>query len=157
MNLTIKKMDIEGAKRTLSWVYEPPYDFYNNEVNEEEINERLDGSYRLLVDENNKVVGFLCSGETAQIPVGHTYGVYPDNFIDIGFGMDPNYTGQGNGYEFCTIIMNYIKEQYVRMPIRLSVATFNNRAIHLYEKLGFKKKDAFTTDYAEFITMIKED
>ncbi len=70
--------------------------------------------------------------------------------------MHPDYVGKGYGYEFCTFIVNYIKEKYGETPIRLSVATFNKRAIHLYEKLGFVEKDVFSTDAAEFITMIKE-
>ncbi len=99
--------------------------------------------------------GFLCTGESAQIPVGHKYGVYDDKNVDIGFGMDPDYVGKGYGYNFCSFIINYIRENYAATPIRLSVATFNKRAIHLYEKLGFVKKDKFTSDFAEFITMIK--
>ena len=156
MNLNIKQMDINSARTILSWRYKKPYDFYNNEVNDEEIKERLDGSYKAITDENDKVFGFLCTGDTAQIPVGHKYGVYNDRFVDMGLGMDPDYVGKGYGYDFCAFIIYYIKENYTGIPIRLSVATFNKRAIHLYEKLGFIKKDKFTTGFAEFITMIKE-
>ncbi|MEI5906266.1 GNAT family N-acetyltransferase [Bacillus spongiae] len=157
MNLTIKKMDINSAKTILSWRYEKPYDFYNNDITEEGINELLDGSYQAIIDKNNKIFGYLCIGESAQIPVGHKHGVYNDKYVDMGLGMDPYYVGKGYGYEFCTYIMNHIKENSPGIPIRLSVATFNDRAINLYEKLGFIKKDKFTTDFAEFITMIKDN
>ncbi|MFD2924027.1 GNAT family N-acetyltransferase [Halobacillus naozhouensis] len=156
MNLTIRNMDENTAREILSWRYEKPYDFYNNQENEEEIKERLNGSYRAVIDNNGDVFGFLCTGETAQIPVGHHYGVYHEHLIDIGLGMDPDYVGKGYGYGFCTFILNYIRENHTGTPIRLSVATFNGRAIHLYEKLGFVQKDKFTTDFAEFITMIKD-
>ncbi|WP_309299184.1 N-acetyltransferase [Ureibacillus sinduriensis] len=43
------------------------------------------------------------------------------------------------------------------MSIRLTVAKFNQRAIRLYEKLGFKKDKEFWTDRAEFMTMVKRD
>ncbi|WP_226036820.1 GNAT family N-acetyltransferase [Aquibacillus saliphilus] len=157
MNLTIKNMDENSVRKILSWRYEKPYDFYNSEVTEDEIKERLDGSYKNIADDNGDVFGFLCTGETAQIPVGYKYGVYNDKNVDIGLGMDPDYVGKGYGYNFCTFIISYIRENYAEIPIRLSVATFNKRAIHLYEKLGFEKKDKFTTDFTEFITMIKEN
>ncbi|MGP4040960.1 GNAT family N-acetyltransferase [Gracilibacillus sp. D59] len=157
MNLTIKNMDENSARKSLSWRYEKPYDFYNTDVSEEEMNERLDGSYKAIIADNGELFGLLCIGETAQIPVGHTYGVYTDKNIDLGLGMNPDYVGKGYGYEFCIFIINYIRENHVEIPLRLSVATFNKRAIHLYEKLGFVKKDKFITDYAEFMTMIKEN
>ncbi|WP_163580537.1 GNAT family N-acetyltransferase [Gracilibacillus saliphilus] len=156
MHLTIKNMDENLARKLLQWRYEKPYDFYNSEVTEEELNERLDGSYKAIIDDEGNLFGFLCTGETAQIPVGHKFGVYKAKSIDLGLGMNPDNVGKGYGYQFGSFIINYIKENNPEVPIRLTVATFNNRAIHLYEKLGFVEKDKFTTDYAEFMTMIKE-
>lgn len=69
--------------------------------------------------------------------------------------MNPKMVGKGNGFELCSFILRYIEKNYIGSPIRLTVAKFNQRAIHLYEKLGFVKKDEFTTDFAEFMTMIK--
>ncbi len=156
MKLTIIGMDVTSAKKILSWKYEKPYDFYNNEVTKEELKEILNGSYKAITDNNGDMIGFLCIGEAAQVPVGHQYGVYNDKNVDLGLGMHPNYVGKGHGNEFCTFIMKHIRDEYLEVPIRLTVATFNKRAIHLYEKLGFVKKDEFTTDIAAFVTMIKE-
>lgn len=139
MNFIIKDMDENLARQTISWIYEEPYDFYNNELNEEGIKERLDGSYRAIIDDNEEVVGFLCTWQTAQIPVGIKYGVYNDKFVDVGLGMNPDYVEKGYGYDFSTFVISYIKERNTGVPIRLSVATFNKRAIHLYEKIGFVK------------------
>ncbi|MCA0987401.1 GNAT family N-acetyltransferase [Guptibacillus algicola] len=156
MNFTIKEMDLDSARSTLSWRYEPPYDFYNNEMDEESIKERLDGSYQAITLDD-ELFGYLCIGEQAQIPIGHKYGVYHERCVDMGLGMNPDYVGKGYGYGFCERIMNHIKENNPGVPIRLSVATFNKKAIHLYEKLGFVKKDKFDTGHAEFITMIKRN
>lgn len=150
-------MDEDLARETLEWKYSKPYDFYNNEWSEDALKERLDGSYRVITDENDRLFGFLCTGETAQIPVGHKYSVYNDAFVDMGLGMKPDYVGKGFGYSFCTFIINYISERNRGVPIRLSVATFNKRAIHVYEKIGFVKKDKFATNVAAFITMVKEN
>lgn len=52
-------MNEEIAKDILSWEYEKPYDFYNNELTDEEMKERLDGSYYALVNDKKEVFGFL--------------------------------------------------------------------------------------------------
>lgn len=153
MNMKITNMTESLAKETIGWTY----DFYNNEITEEGIKERLDGGHWIVLDEKGKVFGFFCTGEAARIPIGKQYGVYDENCIDMGIGMNPTYTGKGYGYEFCSFIINDIKQNHAGIPIRLSVATFNKRAIHLYEKLGFVIRDSFATESAHFITMIKED
>ena len=156
MKLFIENMNEEIAKDILTWKYEKPYDFYNSELTDEDMKERLNGSYFALVNDNKEIFGFFCTGENAQVPVGKKNGVYSDDSIDMGLGMNPNFVGKGNGFEFCSFILRYIEKNYKGNPIRLTVAKFNQRAIHLYEKLGFVKKDEFSTDFAEFMTMVKK-
>ncbi|WP_042472581.1 GNAT family N-acetyltransferase [Bacillus ndiopicus] len=156
MELHIEKINREMASDILSWAYEKPYDFYNNEVTDEGLEELLDGSYYALVDESKELIGFFCIGKGAQVPAGNRFGVYADDFVDMGLGMNPNLVGKGNGFEFCSYIVKYIEQHYNGIPIRLTVATFNQRAIHLYEKLGFVLAGEFSSDIGEFITMIKK-
>ncbi len=155
MHLHIEKMTENKARHILEWKYEEPYDLYNNEETDEALHEMLDGSYYTLLNEQNDIVGFFCIGKNAQVPVGHQFGVYPDGFIDMGLGMNPNLVGKGNGTDFCTYIIQFIEEQHVGTLIRLTVAKFNERATHLYEKLGFVKVAEFTSHTTEFMTMIK--
>ena len=156
MQLHIKKMTVNKARHILAWKYEKPYDFYNTELTDESLKEMLDGSYYALLNAQNDVVGFFCIGKNAQVPIGHQYGVYVDDFIDMGLGMHPNLIGKGNGTSFCTHIIQFIEKQYVGKSIRLTVANFNKRAIHLYEKLGFVKVAQFTSNSTEFMTMINK-
>ena len=155
MQLHIKKMTVKKARHILAWKYEEPYDFYNNEGTDEALEEMFDGSYYALLNEQNDVVGFFCIGENARVPIGHQFGVYVDDFVDLGLGMHPNLIGKGNGTAFCTYIIQYIENHYGGKPIRLTVAKFNKRAIHLYEKLGFVKAAEFASKTTEFMTMIK--
>ena len=154
MKLSIEQMNEELANEILNWKYDKPYDFYNNEVTDEALQELLDGTYYALVDELKELIGFFCIGNSAQVPIGNRFGVYVDEYVDMGLGMNPNLVGKGNGFKFCSYIMNFIKENYQDTPIRLTVAKFNRRAIHLYEKLGFVLKDEFSTDFAKFTTMV---
>lgn len=157
MNFIIENMNEERAKDILSWEYEKPYDFYNNELTDENLKEILDGTYYALLNDNNQLVGFYCIGESARVHKGKKIGAYSDDSIDLGLGMNPQLVGKGNGFKFCSFILSTIEENYQEVPLRLTVAKFNQRAIHLYEKLGFVKKDEFSNDSAEFMTMVKNN
>ena len=156
MQLHIEKMTENKARHILAWKYEEPYDLYNNEETDEALEEMLDGSYYALLNEQNDVVGFFCIGENAQVPIAHQFSLYSDDFVDMGLGMHPNLVGNGHGNAFCTFIIHFIEEQFVDKPIRLTVANFNKRAIHLYEKLGFIKVAEFSSNTTQFMTMIKK-
>ncbi|CAG9621502.1 hypothetical protein BACCIP111883_02275 [Sutcliffiella rhizosphaerae] len=154
LNITIHQMNKNTAINILQWIYEKPYDFYNNSVTQENIDEMMDGSYKYLIDEKQEILGYFCTGKAAQVPAGHKTNVYKQDAIDIGLGMNPKFIGQGNGYKFCTFIINYFFESAPESTLRLSVAIFNKRAIHLYEKLGFKNTSEFSTGTTEFVTMV---
>lgn len=152
MQFTKQKMDKATAMETLGWSYEKPYDLYNNEASEDSLSELLDGSYEAVFG-NGELVGFLCAGRAAQVPKGIAEGVYPEGFIDIGIGMDPELTGQGNGQRFFSYAVSVIQSEHPELRLRLTVAEFNKRAIHLYKKFGFVEARKFSTDAAEFIVM----
>lgn len=157
MKLTINPMSEELVADILTWSYEPPYEIYNLNDTEEDRVEFLSGAYQAILEEEKGLFGYFCTGDPAQVPPGRKFNAYLEGCIDMGLGMNPAYVGQNFGYEFCTFIINQIRKQYKDIPIRLTVATFNGRAVHLYEKFGFEKKDEFSTDHADFMTMIKRD
>jgi [ribosomal protein S18]-alanine N-acetyltransferase len=100
-------------------------------------------------------LAFFCIGDAAKVPIGIQFGAYSEEFIDIGIGMKPELTGHGYGITFFSFILEHIKDHFKDIPIRLTVAKFNQRAIHLYEKFGFIKKMEFKKDPTAFITMVK--
>ncbi|MBY7142623.1 GNAT family N-acetyltransferase [Virgibacillus sp. NKC19-3] len=120
------------------------------------IKELLADEYYCVIDKSNEeLVGYFCMGKSAQVPAGFPFGAYPEGFVDIGIGMKPELTGRGNGSIFFSFILRYIYRN-AHSPLRLTVATFNHRAIHLYEKFGFVSKMKFLNNSIGFITMIKE-
>ncbi|WHY86761.1 GNAT family protein [Neobacillus novalis] len=155
MLLYLKEMDEINAEKILSWKYEAPYDFYNNECSIEAVWEMLNHSYTAILDNQDEVFGFFCIGDSAQVPIGADFGAYPQGYIDIGIGMNPKFTGQGKGLSFFKFILRQIYEVHGVVPVRLTVATFNTRAIHLYEKLGFVKEKEFCRGDIKFMTMVK--
>ncbi|OZQ61046.1 hypothetical protein CA600_26320 [Paenibacillus sp. VTT E-133280] len=153
MKLYMEKLNADAARDILSWRYEQPYDFYNNEQTPEAISEMLADSYFSVFDDNKELVGFFCTGSSAQVP-NESY-TYSQGFIDIGLGMRPEFTGQGNGTLLFTAVLSQIDSMVGKSSKRLTVAKFNDRAIRLYEKKGFNREAEFAKGSTEFIVMIK--
>jgi ribosomal protein S18 acetylase RimI-like enzyme len=153
MKLYMEKLNADAARDILSWRYEQPYDFYNNEQTPEAISEMLADSYFSVFDDNKELVGFFCTGSSAQVP-NESY-TYSQGFIDIGLGMRPEFTGQGNGTLLFTAVLSQIDSMVGKSSKRLTVAKFNDRAIRLYEKMGFNREAEFAKGSTEFIVMIK--
>ena len=87
-----------------------------------------------------------------QVPPGRPLGLYPDDYLDIGLGRQPELTGQGTGFAFCSFVLETVNAKSA-LPLRLTVASFNERAIHLYEQLGFRRQATFSTTHATFLIM----
>ena len=60
--------------------------------------------------------------------------------IWIGFGLKPELTGRGLGAGFVSACIEFAvkRHDYKGKYIRLGVATFNKRAIKVYERVGFE-------------------
>ena len=142
----IQKMSQKNAKEISKWHYEEPYDFYDMINDEEDLHELLydRGEHYFEVIKDNVCIGFYVIVEE-------------DNQIEIGLGLRPDLTGKGYGKEFLEILLDYISLNYEKKEIILSVASFNSRAIHLYEKCGFKRIRNFTQatngSFYDFIEM----
>jgi len=144
-----EEMTRKLASEIVKWKYEKPYDLYNYDV--DDIEELMSGSYHGILNENHTLVGYFCTGKEAQVPAGSLLRAYDDfSFIDIGLGMRPDLTGKGKGHAF----LSFIISQVGLANLRLTVATFNKRAIKLYEKVGFVQiGDSFTNGRTDFQVM----
>lgn len=154
MDIQIDRMNQKYAIEALCWKYEKPYDFYNHVLTTGAIAELLGNRYYAML-ESKELIGFFCMGRSAQVPSGDRYGVYMGDCVDIGLGMKPEWTGKGFGTVFLNHILDFVCGKYLNKDIRLTVATFNTRAIRLYENHGFIKKEKFLYKEVEYMTMIK--
>jgi RimJ/RimL family protein N-acetyltransferase len=66
---------------------------------------------------------------------------------DIAILVGREYWGQGYGYEAMTLALNFAFEELNMHRVQLTVFQYNERAIALYEKLGFQKEGV----YREFL------
>src|SRR5205823_5982292 len=63
--------------------------------------------------------------------------------LDIGLGLDPEHTGHGFGAGFLEAGLEYARSHFEPERFVLSVATFNRRAITVYERAGFVRVRAY--------------
>ena len=84
------------------------------------------------------------SGRTRRSPAGRRLGLYEvEPALDVGLGMRPDLTGRGLGEEFVHAGLRFARETYSPPAFRLTVATFNQRAIRVYERAGFETVETF--------------
>ncbi|MFB5191416.1 GNAT family N-acetyltransferase [Alicyclobacillus fastidiosus] len=71
--------------------------------------------------------------------------------------MSPDLTGQGMGRAFVGAVLAEVGRRLGSVRSRLTVATFNARAIRVYEQLGFVKSCSFVGNGGcEFQVMIDQ-
>lgn len=151
MGYKFEMMTQEQAEEiAFNWHYEAEYSFYDMDADKDDLVEFLDpqkrGDSNFVVTQDNDIIGFFSFNKVAI----HT--------IDIGLGMRPNLIGNGNGLEFIRAGLEFAISKYAPRKITLSVATFNQRAIKVYRKIGFEEVNTFMQDtngdYFEFVEMI---
>lgn len=124
-----KMTQSQAENIAVNWHYQGQYAFYDFSADEEDLAELLNpetrGENYYMVMQGDEEIGFFYVDK-----IGDT--------VDIGLGMKPELTGKGLGLDFLKSGLNYVRLTHHPKEITLSVATFNDRAIHVYEKAGFK-------------------
>ena len=121
-----------------NWHYDGKYSFYDMEADKEDLDEFLNSAKRsdttFVVTKENDLLGFFSFNKVNQ------------NTIDIGLGMRPDLTGRGAGEQFVRAGIEFAESNYTPDKITLSVASFNQRAIKVYRKIGFEDVAFFKQD-----------
>ncbi len=145
-------MEDSEAVEISGWHYEPPYDFYDATSDVDDLQELLDakrrkGAYFSAFDERGVLVGFF------QFESDGTT-------VDVGLGMRPDLTGHGLGIGYLLAGLEFARKRFSPEGFTLSVATFNERAILVYERAGFRRGSEYThhTNGSEylFLSMARE-
>jgi ribosomal-protein-alanine N-acetyltransferase len=147
-----RPMNDEEAREIAGWHYEPPYDFYDTTSDAGDLEELLDagqreGSYFAAFDERGALVGFFQFEREGKT-------------VDVGLGLRPDLTGKGLGLELVLAGLEFARRRFDPARFGLSVATFNGRAISVYERAGFRRGEVYThhtsgADYP-FLRMFRE-
>jgi RimJ/RimL family protein N-acetyltransferase len=139
--VSIEAMTPAAFAELATWRYEPPYDFYDGDQ-EEPLNPERFFSVR---DDGGAIIGFY-------------YFEPNDDILDYGLGLRPDLVGRGLGVGFFRAGLEFGRKRYRPSLIRLHVAAFNERAIRVYERAGFREVSRHMRSFerwgeVEFITM----
>ena len=94
---------------------------------------------------NNYFVIFL-----NEIMIGYI-GISRISFLnsnyELSLSLDEKYCSKGYGFKSLRLFLEYYFENFDKYSIWLNVNAFNQRAIKLYEKIGFEKISEFLGDF----------
>ena len=147
MTFTFTPVTKVDVREFVYWAYEPPYDVYNmlapsDQLEEDDLAYFLDPvyNYHTIRDEAGQMVGFCSFGLDGQVPGGD----YGDEALDIGLGVRPDLTGQGRGFAFVRATIDFADQAFKPTVLRVTIASFNQRAQHVWQKAGFNRVREFT-------------
>jgi ribosomal-protein-alanine N-acetyltransferase len=158
MPFTFRPMDEASAGAILCWRYDPPYDVYNLDPDPEgsELGLLLDPAnhYYAVDGEGGDLEAYCCFGLDARVPGGD----YDAAALDIGLGVRPDLTGQGQGPVYARAVSEFARSTFKPVAFRVTVARFNRRARRVWEKAGFRPGQAFERepDGLRFVVLTRD-
>ncbi len=160
MQLHFQPMSEALAHEIARWRYAPPYALYNLAADsvgaDEAIRARADPSkgYFAVTDGLGESVAFRCFGMKARVPGGD----YTEDALDTGGGLRPDLTGRGLGLSVLQAGLSFGVEQFHPTAFRVTVATFNQRALRVCERAGLRAAQRFhrPSDGLEFAVLLRE-
>jgi [ribosomal protein S18]-alanine N-acetyltransferase len=144
-------MNTDAANVILAWRYEPPYTIYTMggekpEERADSVAEMLDrlSPYYAVHDGRGELIGFFCFGTASLMWDSDQPGIYVDTkTVPIGLGMRPDLTGKGLGQRFVEAGLAFAKQTFAPEHFVLYVYLWNERAIKVYERIGFQPGEIF--------------
>jgi RimJ/RimL family protein N-acetyltransferase len=118
------------ARACEAWHYEPPWDFYDLASDPEDLAAMRDPArsehWRAVLGGDGRLDAFW-------------YFDWHDDVTEVGIGLRPDLTGRGRGESFLRAQLDYASSRWQPATFRLFVAAWNERAIRLYQRLGFRE------------------
>jgi ribosomal-protein-alanine N-acetyltransferase len=118
------------AEAIAGWHYPEPFSFYDWTADPDDLAELLDPTaraeaYAAVEDDAGELVGYFSCKPGAR------------GTIVVGLGLRPDRTGLGLGTAFLRAGLDHARASHRPERFSLAVATFNRRAIKVYERAGF--------------------
>ncbi len=142
------------AAQTVRWRYPPPYDCYDMTGASAAFIASTEGGFYALTDAD-ELIGFRSFGPDGQVPGGE----YDDSALDTGGGLRPDLTGKGLGREAISTGLEFGRREFAPAAFRVTVASFNERALRVLRALGFRQVASFaaTTDGRCFELLVRPE
>lgn len=128
----------EHAEDICTWRYEAPYDVYDMVgVNPDELLDPEVGYHAVMAED--RLIGFRSFGPDGQVPGWE----YDNSALDTGGGLRPELTGQGLGRTVISVGLAFGRTRFAPAAFRVTVASFNARALRTVASLGFQRVGSF--------------
>ena len=123
-------MGQRDAEEIASWRYPGEYAFYDWTSDPDDLAELLDPAaradrYFAVTAPSGELIGFF------------EFKPPQNGQLEIGLGLHPSWTGHGLGAQFVEAGLDFARGRFAPHAFTLSVASFNRRAITVYERAGF--------------------
>ncbi len=148
MDITFQAITPESARALAAWRYPAPYDTYNIGDEAAPLAEMLDSRNPWFVafdaDGTNGAdgapMGYCCFGTAAEVGWEGEPRLWTldDGTLSVGLGLRPDLTGKHLGLSFFEAVLAFALERFSPAAFRLFVLPFNQRAIRVYERAGFR-------------------
>src|SRR5204862_483613 len=127
--VNVETLSDDQAAAIAEWRYEFPYEWYDTSADPRRVelfaNPTRRTHLRAVVDDG-ELVGF--------------FNFVPDgDEVRIGLGLRPDLTGKRLGEAIIRAELDYARAEWQPATFRLFVTVWNERAIRLYERLGFRE------------------
>ncbi len=151
-SIRIAPLTREHAEDIATWRYEAPYGIYDmvgtdpSELLDPEV-----GYHAVMA--GDRLIAFRSFGPDGQVPGWD----YDDSALDTGGGLRPELTGQGLGRAVISAGLAFGRARFAPEAFRVTVASFNTRALRTVESLGFERVDSFeaSRDSREFEVLVR--
>jgi [ribosomal protein S18]-alanine N-acetyltransferase len=113
------------------WRYEPPYDFYDlasDPGDAAAMRDPAQADHYRAVRENGH----------GRLDAFWHFDWHGDA-VEVGIGLRPELTGRGRGESLLHAQLAYAADRWAPTTFRLFVAAWNERAIRLYGRVGFRE------------------
>ena len=133
---SLRPMTQADAEAIALWHYPEPYSFYDWVEDRDDLDELVDPArrgeaYVSVDDPDGTLIGYFSFKRTAR------------RTITVGLGLRPDHTGMGLGEAFLAAGLDHARTRFDPESFALSVATFNRRAITVYERAGFVRERVY--------------
>ena len=89
-------------------------------------------NFTIVAETKGEIIGMLNANRGTKVRVEH--------LCSFGISIQERYCNQGLGSKMITRLLDWAKQDEKIEKVYLEVFAENERAIHVYEKLGFKKE-----------------
>ena len=131
----IRPMTAADARIVAAWRYPGQYSFYNADADADDLAELLNpAEWGLRYFAADEVPPLALAGFRVDKLMGRS--------AELGLGLRPYLTGRGHGESFVGACLRFAATLGA-LDFTLAVAAFNQRAITVYERAGFRQVERY--------------